>query len=316
MFDVVGIGAASIDFVYQLPEAPRADSPAAKLRISQHLVSPGGQTATVLCTCASLGLRTKFVGTLGHDPHAATLAHALHGRGVNITDIISRPCHTPYAVILVDERHGERIVLWHREAACALTAADIRPEHVAAARVVHVDDVDVTAALTAADLGRAAGARVTSDIEQVTPLTRALVEAVDVAIFAEHVPQALVPGASHDDALRVLQTRADQLMCVTMGARGAMLLAGGELYRVAGHAVPVVDTTGAGDVFRGAFITALLRGDAPADILRVANAAAAASCTKLGAIGGVPTMDEVDAIVATRAMVPPCTNGPPAPDPS
>ncbi len=79
-----------------------------------------------------------------------------------------------------------------------------------------------------------------------------------------------------------------------------MLRAGGELYTVPGHRVRVVDTTGAGDVFRGAFITALLRGDAPFDILRFANAAAAASCMKLGAIAGVPTAGEIGDVMRGR----------------
>jgi sugar/nucleoside kinase (ribokinase family) len=58
-----------------------------------------------------------------------------------------------------------------------------------------------------------------------------------------------------------------------------------------------VDTTGAGDVFRGAFIRALLRGEAPDAMLRFANAAAALSCTRLGAIGGVPSLEEVERLL-------------------
>jgi sugar/nucleoside kinase (ribokinase family) len=87
------------------------------------------------------------------------------------------------------------------------------------------------------------------------------------------------------------------MLCVTLGARGAMLLDGERLHRVGGHAVPAVDTTGAGDVFRGAFIYAQLRGEAPDRILRFANAAAAASCTREGAIGGVPTLGDVQRLL-------------------
>ena len=73
-----------------------------------------------------------------------------------------------------------------------------------------------------------------------------------------------------------------------------LLLAAGEIIHEAGIAVKTVDTTGAGDIFRGAFIYALLRGDAPGEILRFANAAAALSCTKLGAINSVPTLEEIE----------------------
>jgi len=80
---------------------------------------------------------------------------------------------------------------------------------------------------------------------------------------------------------------------VTLGADGAIAEEGSELVEAEGVAVDVVDTTGAGDVFRGAFICALLRGDSPAEMLRFANAAAALSCTRLGAIASVPSLEEV-----------------------
>jgi sugar/nucleoside kinase (ribokinase family) len=86
------------------------------------------------------------------------------------------------------------------------------------------------------------------------------------------------------------------MVCVTLGRRGAMMLAGDRIYRVSGVPVDVVDSTGAGDVFRGAFIAALLRGDGPQDILRFANLAAALSCTRSGAIGGIPALGEIQAL--------------------
>ena len=107
------------------------------------------------------------------------------------------------------------------------------------------------------------------------------------------VPQALTGEADVERALRALRRHHDGLLCVTRGARGAVLLDGDDLHQVQACVVDVVDTTGAGDVFRGAFIYALLNGDAPADILRFANAAAAISCTREGAIGSVPTLKEV-----------------------
>ena len=75
-----------------------------------------------------------------------------------------------------------------------------------------------------------------------------------------------------------------------------MLLDGDQVYQAPAYPMPVVDTTGAGDVFRGAFIVALLRGDTPDRILRFANAAAAIACTRLGAIAGVPSLVEAQAL--------------------
>jgi sugar/nucleoside kinase (ribokinase family) len=94
-------------------------------------------------------------------------------------------------------------------------------------------------------------------------------------------------------ALRKLRGPGSRLVCVTLGRRGAMLLDGDRIHHEPGVAVNAIDTTGAGDVFRGAFIYALLRGDAPPEILRFANAAAAVSCTRPGALDSVPTLAEI-----------------------
>ena len=74
---------------------------------------------------------------------------------------------------------------------------------------------------------------------------------------------------------------------------GAAMLHGDRFIRQPAFPVDVVDTTGAGDVFRGAFIVALLRGDTAEQVLRFATTAAALSCTRPGALGGVPTLEAV-----------------------
>jgi sugar/nucleoside kinase (ribokinase family) len=145
-------------------------------------------------------------------------------------------------------------------------------------------------------MARAADRPVTSDIERVGRRTQELLSFVTVPIFAEHVLEALTGEQDFERGLRAVTQPHHDMVCVTLGSRGAMLLAGGRIYRVAGVPVDAIDTTGAGDVFRGAFITAMLRGDSPQDVLRFANLAAALSCTRPGAIGGIPTSAEIRAL--------------------
>ena len=295
MFDVVGVGANSVDYVYRLPEYPRPDSPASKLQIRSHLISCGGQVATTLCTCAAMGLRTAYVGAMGSDDNGRRMREELTGRGVDITHAVVRDAVNPYAVILLDDREGERIVLWDRSPALALTDEELPRAVVRDARLLHVDDVDEDASIRAAAIAREAGIPVTSDIERVTDRTAELVAAVSMPIFAEHVMEPLTGERDFERALRALRRRHSGLLCVTLGAHGAMLLDDDRLHHVLGVKLPIVaDTTGAGDVFRGAFIYAFLRGDAPDAILRFANLAAALSCTRTGAIASVPTLPEVE----------------------
>jgi sulfofructose kinase len=296
-YDVVGIGENSMDELYRLPGYPRPDSDTAKMRISSRMASPGGQVATTLCTCAALGLRTRYVGAFGSDDNGARVRNALRGRGVDVSRAVIREAPNRHAIILIAEPKGERVVLWERDARLALDVSDVDPSMIAGARLLHVDDVDEDVAIRTAETARAAGLMVTADIDRVTGLTGALVAATTIPIFSEHALLAFTGGSDHARALRSVREHHDGMLCVTRGARGAMLLEGDRLHDVPAQAIDAVDTTGAGDVFRGAFIYALLRGDAPRQILRFANAAAALSCTRLGAIPSVPALPDVEALM-------------------
>ena len=302
VFDVVGIGANSVDYVYRLPAYPERDGPNAKMRISSHSLCGGGQVATALCTCAAMGLRAKYIGATGTDDNGRHVREELTRHGIDMIDAVIRDVANQFAVIMVDEHAGERIVLWDRNEGLLLRPREIPPEVLAAARVVHVDDVDQEASIMAAEIARGAGRMVTSDIDRITPRTEALVQAVTIPIFAEHVPAALTGETDFERALRDLRRLNDGLMCVTLGPRGAAALEGDTFYHEPAFTVDAVDTTGAGDVFRGAFITALLRGEAARDAMRFANAAAAISCTRLGAINGVPTYEEAAALAHGKAV--------------
>lgn len=290
-WDVIGIGESSIDEVFRLPGIL---GPNVKLPVSSKQIRYGGQVATTLATCASFGLRAALLGTAGDDDEVNGLRKALDDRGVDTTLLIRRQVRHRRAMVLISEPTGDRAVLWERDARLALTPDEIPRATIESARLLHVDDVDVEAAIVAARIACQAGIPVTSDIDQITTRTGELIAAVTVPIFAEHVPRALTGENDPERALRALRTSHSGMLCVTLGSRGAMLLDGNQLYRVPAPAVRAVDATGAGDVFRGAFIYALLRGDRPLDMLRFANVAAAVSCTREGALDSVPERREVE----------------------
>jgi sulfofructose kinase len=143
---------------------------------------------------------------------------------------------------------------------------------------------------------------VTSDIDRLTPRTEQLAATVTHAIFAQHVPTALTGIADTEAALRSLRRTLDNVLVVTMGEHGASALDGDRFYHEPAFAVHAVDTTGAGDVFRGGFIYALVNGQPMDQALRTANAAAAVSCTRLGALNGVPTLAEVRELMSANVL--------------
>ena len=266
--------------------------------------SAGGQTATVLSGCAALGLRTRYVGTISSDERGQFVRAALAARGVDLNSVVVRDAPNAYALILLapDDASagaapGERIVLWDRPEGVTLRPTDLPDDLTNGARLLHVDDVDEDAAIEAATRGRRAGLPVTSDIERVGDRTAELIDAVAMPIFAEHVPSQLTGDTDVERALRTLRQRHAGPLCVTLGPRGAMMLWQDRIISQTAFRVDAIDTTGAGDVFRAGFIYAVLRGDPPEHIIRFACAAAAASCTRRGAIDGVPPLAEVEAMV-------------------
>jgi sugar/nucleoside kinase (ribokinase family) len=291
-WDVVGVGASSVDTVTVLPAWPQPHGSSAKMRIRSQHVCSGGQTATALATCASFGLRACYAGAIGDDDNGRRVRSALAERGVDVTHAIVRAAPNQHALILLDETSGERIVLWERDDRLSLDVAEIPVDVLTAARVIHVDDVDQRAAIRAASVGRERGITVTSDLDRMTDDTGALVAAVTVPIFAEHLTQQLSGERDQERALRKLRRHHAGLLVVTLGRDGAIALDGDRLHVAPAFPVNAIDTTGAGDVFRGALIYGLLQ-DWPVDrMLRFANGAAAVSCTRLGAMNGVPTLGE------------------------
>jgi sugar/nucleoside kinase (ribokinase family) len=296
-WDVLAVGANSVDFVYRLPAPPQIHGPRAKMRIGRHVVTCGGQATTMLATIAAMGLRGKYVGVTGNDASGERMRGELVRLGLDIEHTIVRDAPNPYAVILVDESSGERMVLWDRDSALEMQADEYPLDLVGAARVVHVDDTDQRSAIATARAARRVGVPVTSDIDRLTDLTEELIAAVSLPMFAEHVPAALTGETDPERALRKMRRRHAGMLCVTLGPRGSMLLVGDTLHAASAPVIDAIDTTGAGDVFRGAFVYAWLRGDSPGEILRFANAAAATSCTREGAISGVPTIEDALALM-------------------
>jgi sugar/nucleoside kinase (ribokinase family) len=229
-WDVIGIGENSVDSVSILPGYPQPTGPSAKMRIRERHILCGGQMATAMCACASLGLHAKYVGVTGTDDNGRRIRAELQGRNVDISDLVIRDVENRFAVILVDENTGDRMVLWDRDDQLRLRESELPVDALGRTRVVHVDDVDDEVAIRAARLARAAGAMVTSDIDRLTPRTEELASAVTHAMFAQHVPAHLTGLNDVESALRKLRQTHDNVLVVTMGEHGSAALVGDRFY--------------------------------------------------------------------------------------
>ena len=298
MLDVVGVGTNSVDEVLQLPVESSAVPPGGKARVIDRRFMCGGQTATVTAACAALGLRSGYLGAFGSDEHGRLVRNALESVGVDVRGSVDCEAPNRGAVILVDP-HGSRTVFWHRSDRLKFPFTELRPSALQA-HVVHVDDDDPALALQAATVARAAGSVVTSDLEHASDAVEQLIASVTYPIFEQLLPAAITGESDPERALRKLRHLNDGVLVMTRGDQGSVALDGDAFYVAPAFPVKVVDGTGAGDVFRAGFIYALLQKWPVPDRLRFANAAAAASCRRLGAIPSVPALAEVQELLAAQ----------------
>ncbi|MGA2340113.1 MAG: PfkB family carbohydrate kinase [Terracidiphilus sp.] len=296
--DVVGVGLNATDTLIPLDNFPE---PGSKVQYSSRSVQPGGQVATTVVACQTWGLRTRYVGKLGDDDAARLHKEAFRRLGAEAQIVTVPGAASLHNVILIDAA-GERTVICQRNEQMVLQPSDLRREWIVNARVLHVDGRDTAAATQAASWARAAGIPVVADLDDIYPGIEELVANIDYLIVSEDFSCRLMQESNLERALRRMQSRYGcRLSAATLGENGVLAWDGKQLIHSAAYRVPVVDTTGAGDIFRAGFIFGLLR-DWPLDRqLDFSCAAAAMNCMAQGARGGIQPVDAIENLMATVA---------------
>jgi sulfofructose kinase len=296
-FDVVGVGLNATDTLIMVPHFPAF---AGKARFEDEATMPGGQVASAMAACARLGLRTKYMGAVGDDERGRVQLASLAEAGIDATDVkVRRNCATQSAYIIVDGATGERTVLWRRDDALSIEPADIAPEHIACGRLLHIDGHDTPAVARAAAMARGLGIPVTVDVDTIYPGFDRVLPHVDYLVASAEFPARWTGLRDPFQALETLQKEYGmKVAAMTLGAHGALAREGGRFVYAPAYLVDAVDTTGAGDVFHGAFCYAVLEGMSIGRALDFSNAMAALNCTALGARAGIRGLEEVRALMA------------------
>jgi sulfofructose kinase len=291
IFDVVGVGLNATDTLLLLPKFPAY---AGKVPFTEEILSPGGQVASAMVACAKLGLRTKYIGTVGDDERGRIQMDSLLGQGINLDHVqIRKNCPNQSAYILIDHTTGERTVLWRRADCLRIDPQEITPEQITSARLLHIDGHDTAAVARAAEIARKAGIPVTVDVDTIYPGFDKVLPNVDYLICSSDFPAGWTGEQDHFKALEMIQNQYGmRVAAMTLGADGALARINGTYVYSPACVVNCVDTTGAGDVFHGAFCYGLLQDWPMREILDFSNAMAALNCTAIGARGGISTLDQ------------------------
>jgi sugar/nucleoside kinase (ribokinase family) len=295
-FDVVGVGLNATDTVLTVRRFPAYGG---KTPFTDEFYSPGGQVATAMVACATLGLRAKYIGTVGDDERGRIQIESLRGSGVDLADVQQRKnCPNQSAYIIVDESTGERTIFWSRPDCLAISPGEITPEQITCARLLHIDGHDTAAVEHAARIARGAGIPVTVDVDTIYPGFERVLPLVDYLIASAEFPGRWTKVEDPLAALREIQNTHDmKVAAMTLGAHGALALVDGAFHYSPAFAVDCVDTTGAGDVFHGAFCYSVLQHMPIGAALEFSNAMAALNCTARGARGRIATVEEAHQLI-------------------
>lgn len=290
-FDVVGVGLNATDTLILLSRFPAYGG---KVPFEREVLSPGGQVATAMVTCGKLGLRSKYIGTLGDDERGVVQLESLRASGVNLDDIeIRANCPNQTAYILVDRTTGERTVLWHREECLRIDPESLDPEKITCARLLHIDGHDTPAVARAAEIARRHQIAVTVDVDTIYPGFDRVLGNVDYLVASSEFPSRWTGEGDPFRALTMLQDEYGlRVAAMTLGADGSLARVDGHFIYSPGFVVNCIDTTGAGDVFHGAFCYSVIESMSVSEALEFSNAMAALNCTALGARGHIASTSE------------------------
>jgi sugar/nucleoside kinase (ribokinase family) len=301
--DVAGVGLNATDTLIRLPHFPSFDS---KVEFLSAEVLPGGQVASAMVACRLWGLRARYVGKVGDDSAAELQRAELSRAGVEAHLLSVPQCVSQSAYILVDQGTGERTILWRRDPRLVIRPEELRREWVTQARALLVDGHDTPAAAAAARWAREAGLPVVADVDNLYPGVEALLENVDYLVASRDFPARLTGEPDLPAALGALGRRFGcRVAAATLGRDGVLAWDGAQLHYAAACRVATVDTTGAGDIFHGAFVYGVLAGWPLGRILEFSCAAAALNCAALGARGGIRPVVEIERLMRQGERYPP-----------
>ncbi len=297
-FDVIGFGTNAVDYLIRVPEYPAFDS---KIELLDYAQAAGGEVATTMVGIQRLGLTTSYIGRFGDDPEGDLGIQNLVDEGVDVSLAEKiEGGRTQIAFIIIDERNGERTIIWKRDQKLEFGSAEVSGSWVKNAKVLHFTPHDVEACIKLAKAAKDAGVVVSIDIDNVFEGIEDLLPLVDILISSAEFPVKFLGNRDPEKSLRDLRAKFGCAVAgITLGNQGSIILSEDNVVRTEGYDVPggCKDTTGAGDAFRSGLLCGLLKNETIEESAKVANAVAALKCREVGARTALPNQEELSTLL-------------------
>lgn len=289
--DIVGVGAVTWDRFLVVPRYPGPDE---KIRAIRAEESAGGNVATALVALRRWGLKGRLVASVGFDEYSFRIIEDLLAERIEINSLIRREdADGRRTTILVDNRNGQRCIISGPHRVPPITPDQIDPQWFQQARVLHLDTSVDECGVEIAKLAKEAGMWVILDAETLGPRTPELMRWCDYIIAPIAFAQQCTGQEKSSRAAYALHLQTGKAVLLTDGSRGCEFVQGENTFHQPAYPVPVVDSTGAGDVFHAAFIYGLLAAYDIRKTVRLAAWAAAEACKELGGRKGIPSLEAI-----------------------
>lgn len=302
-YDVVGVGVTAFDIIVEVDRYPGADE---KMEARRVVEQGGGIVGTALVAAARLGGCCAYLGALGDDAFADFSVKEFEREGIDTSHIRRVPgASVLLALIVADRSAGTRMIVWTGDRAPKLEPDEVPEGPIRRARVLHVDNYYPESALAAARIARSYDVPVTMDLEMSDESADEFLGNADYPIVPLEFVQQRYGVEEAEEGARALYeevaSHGGTAALVTAGTDGSVGVSAEGLVHQAAFAADVVDTTGCGDVYHGAFALGVAKGWSLKRCMQVAAATAALKCRKLGGRAGIPTMEDVEALLRTTS---------------
>ncbi len=295
---VIGLGQACLDYLGRLRVYPEEDG---KCELIDLHIQCGGPASTALVTLSRLGIQTSFLGSISDDPIGIEIVKGLKEEKVDFAFLKITPGYTSQFAFIAITESGNRTIFWHRGSVPHLRAGDVNLSPFSKARILHLDGLMIEAAQDAAHQAKSMGLKVVMDAGTMRDGSRKLASLVDVLIASERFAEPLLGElAPPEKALEALCQLGPKEVIITLGSKGSIGLSGEKIIFQKAFPVDTIDTTGAGDVYHGAYIYGLLQGWNMQECMRFASATSAIKCREIGARKGIPHLKEIREFMRKR----------------
>lgn len=285
-YDLVCFGYNSVDYLCLVEKYPSLGDKVSMIEFSKQ---GGGQCATASVGAKRLGLeKVLYAGKFGDDEHGDLSLRSIRSEGVEVKATVGKQSRNQVAVIMIDGESGERTITYARHPGIEISPGEFDAEIFRKGKMLLVDGHNINATIEAAFSAKTDGVPVVLDAERVFDGTEKLVD-LCWAVLSDERFCHLFTGLSDDEEALIALSDGKRIAGKTLGPDGSLIFDGGKFIRTPALEVDVKDTTGAGDLFHGAFCVGVLNKMPLVETLALANAAAGMKCMGLG--GRIPIPD-------------------------